>query len=350
MKKTVFKVLSLAVVFAVFFAACAGETDNNNPDNDNDSSIVSIPDIDLPLPAPIGNNAVSGKEFFVGMDSVCIKITFSVTSAGNANGTYVRTESDFLTDTQTGVKFTFGTIEETGTYSWNETLKTVTLKPEKKGYGLRDRAAYRSYLSVQALNLSVQALNAYLSSDSLESGVVFSSATDYINWLVNDYFKNEKMDYSFSSDGKMLFLQDALPENIGTNELTGKYDAYVPKGGMILDGFCFGSFTFTSSGYTFTPDNTSISLFPPETGLYAYDSNRKMVWVKPIMVDGKNQSAYYSALTIPNGHHFSDNDTYRAAMTNFAFYKGDKAAVIDELNFKSFRYDNTNKDMSGRSR
>jgi len=83
----------------------------------------------------------------------------------------------------------------------------------------------------------------------------------------------------------------------------------------VRDKWLLGSFSFTSSVWTYT------SSFSEETktGSYAYDSNKKWVWLKTATVGGKNQSAYYSAITVPSNHGFSDDNTYRAAKTNQDF-------------------------------
>ena len=346
-KNSIFKVLSLAVVFAVFFVTCAGETDNNNPDNDNDSSIVSIPDIDLPLPAPIGNNAVSGKEYFVGYEmsgsgwnitylGLVEKLSFSVTANGAADGTYIISAND-NGEYKPSDKFTFNTPIETGTYSWNETLKTVTLKPERIAFQITggnwatgldgsvladrqddkpiwDKARWRRYLQTIENDANLQEVLLY---ESQKYSEVFSSVADLANYEANEAFRNRTMDYSFSSDGKMLFLQESLPENIGINELTDQ----TYTNGMELAGLTFvsGKYSFTSSGYTYTPYSNNTPSSPVKTGSFVYDSNKKWVWTKVETIDGKNKLQYYSTQTVINNHHLSDDDTYRAAVTNGSF-------------------------------
>jgi hypothetical protein len=173
------------------------------------------------------------------------------------------------------------------------------------------------------------ALNQYLSS------MGFSSVAAYVDHIVNDVFANETKDYSFSTDGTALFLEEALPANKGTNEFTGQTYYGVTWEG---DGDDIKSvkdenkkYVFTASGYTFTMYSETI------TGSYAYDSTQKWVWLKPEKIDGKDRAAYYAVQTAYPGHHYPDDNADRAARTDQEF--NNKGGSSQYVRF----YDSTNK-------
>ena len=313
MKKTVF--FSFAVIILVFSLVFLG-CDDGNGNNNNDDDKTEDDFVDLPLPAVKGNNDVSGKTYFVSYD----KITFA------ANGTYVVTTVD-NGNYGPNKKYTYNTQIETGKYSWDDTAKTVTLKPEKVApnsggsysgsngnetitnyYGsLSDRTAYRSALQTMLDEAKQQigqaAFNQYLSS------IGFSSATAYVNYQINRMFSNRTNTYSFSTDGNALFLGEALPANKGINEFSGQ-TYYGVNNGSKDDN---RKYEFTSSSYTRTFYQKTT------TGSYAYDSSTKRVFLRPEAIGGKNRAEYYSGLTNDEFYNYPDDDTYCAATTNRDF-------------------------------
>jgi hypothetical protein len=328
--------LVMALVFGMVVVGC----DNGTTGGGGDNGLIYVDDIDEPLPAASGNNALIGKTYYIGEYE---KITFSTTAAGDTQGTYARGYPDKGTYTS-GQKFTYRDIE-TGTYSWNEEAKTVTLKPGKMAsmsteshpdysppgatsvtinadYGqLGDRAACR--LEVQAfINEVIQEMGqAYVNQALSEMG--FSSVASYINYQVNEVFANKTNGYSFSTDGTALFLEKALPANKGTNEFLdqtyyGIMRIFEPPNPPFSVKDTQQVYVFTASDYTFTKSQGGSTL-QTITGSYAYDSSRKQVWLRPSTIDGKDREAYYTQQTAQSGHHLADDNAYRAAQTNAAF-------------------------------
>jgi hypothetical protein len=291
------------------------------------------------LPASNGINEVSGKTFYEWNEWEWPKRTvFSVTVVGAESGTYVVTTVDNGTYAS-GVKYTYNTQIETGTYSWHEETKTVTLKPEmvafsrgnsygyndgsetfENGYGpLRNRTGYRSEWQViiddYIKEIGQAALNQQLSS------MGFSSASAYIDYVVNEVFANQTYGYSFSTDGTALFLARALPANKGANEFSGQ--TYYGLRPSWVDGEKIQiknenqKYVFTASGYTFTESWDTVQR--TITGTYAYDSSLKVVWLRPETINGKNRVQCYAEQTASNEHHYPDDNVYRAVLINDAF-------------------------------
>jgi len=333
--KNFFKLFGIIAIvsiigFGMLVVGCDDGTTNDNGGENGDNSGQN-------LPAASGINAVSGKMYYEWLN----RTVFSVTTDGASNGTYVVTAVDDGTYAS-GVKYTYTTQVETGTYSWNEGVKTVTLKPEKiilPGSGgsaggsdgsetiyseyrpLKDKSGYRS--EIQAMMDAYIRENGQAAVNQQLSSMGFSSVSAYLNFAVNETFGNTTYTYLFSADNTTLFLEEALPANKGTNELSGqtyyglKWDSDQDK--EVKDENI--KYVFTASGYTFieslngTVQNTTI-------GSYAYDSSQKRIWLKPETINGKNRTAYFADQTPYSGHHFPDDNAYRASRTNsqFRFY------------------------------
>ena len=306
-----------------------GTTGDNGNNGENDI------DEDLPLPLSSGVNAVSGKTYF---KNSYRKIVFSVTADGAINGTYVgyHVESG---EYKPNDKYSY--IEmETGIYSWNEEEKTVTLKPEgaaqteggtigSGGGGGNERidADFGDILDKVTFRKTTQAIvNSW---EEEEEGIDqwiserfgFSSITDYVNYWVNETFSNKTYAYSFSADEEALFFERALPANKGENELSGQtyHTSYGPNGENKNR-----IYVFTTNGYT--QSTTTGYTQPTTTGSYAYDSDKKLVWLRVEKVDGKDRAAYYAVQTVPSDyrHKLVDDNAYRAAVTNGRFGELDR--------------------------
>jgi len=315
MKKVFFGILALTLIFGMAVVGCDdGSTDNGGSQN---------------LPAASGVNAVSGKTYFEWNE----KIVFFATADSAANGTYtkgrveVHNGNDVLDNNG---KYKYIDIE-TGTYTWNETAKTVTMKPEKvalnseDGYGaLGNQTAYRA--SIQAMldkrkaEMGEAAFNAMANEQLAAMG--FSSIAAYINYAVDEAFSNKTNGYSFSADGTALFLEHALPANKGTNQFSGQTYYGITWVGSGDDEKSVKDetqkYVFTASGYTFT-DTRYLQMPYTVTGAYAYDSNRKQVWLRPEIINEKDRQAIYTGETAWSDHKFADDNACRASRTNGQF-------------------------------
>ena len=151
----------------------------------------------------------------------------------------------------------------------------------------------------------------------------FSSIEEYIEYYINLVFTLTTYRYSFSADGKALFMQETLPQNKGSNVLSGQtyngltWDSEQDK--MVKDTHTV--YTFTASSYTYTM-NTSENT----TGSYAIDSvgnnGYKWVYLCPETIDGKNQNQYYEMAkqSWPSGDsRYMNKEDYWAAETNGMF-------------------------------
>jgi len=311
MKKGFLGILALTLIFGMAVIGC----DNNSTDDDSSTNDGSNGGQNLP--AASGVNAVSGKTYFEGSS----KIVFSATANGAANGTYTngffeRDDNEMLVLDNNG-KYKYINIE-TGTYTWNETAKTVTLKPEKVALNeysaLENETAYRKSLQTMLDEMKAKNGEAWINQQLAAMG--FSSIAAYINYAVDEAFSNKTNGYSFSTDGTALFLEQVLPSNKGTNQFSGQtyYGmTWVDDEKRVKDET--RKYVFTASGYTFTNSKISQTV----TGTYAYDSNMKQVWLKPEKIDGKDRQEIYTEVTAWSGHGYTDDNACRAARTNDQF-------------------------------
>ena len=339
MKKGFFGILALTLIFGMAVIGC-GDGDGNGNGNSNGNGNNGGQDLPTDdggnggqnLPAASGVNAVSGKTYFEWNE----KIVFSATADGAANGTYTkgRVERDDARNEVLDNNGKYKYIDiETGTYTWNETAKTVTLKPEKValskeyGYGaLENETAFRESLQTMLDEMKAEmgeaAFNAMANEQLASMG--FSSIAAYMNYTVNEAFSNKTNGYSLSTDGTALFLEQALPANKGTNQFSGQtYYGMVGYDERVKDEN--RKYVFTASGYTFTAGVYT------ETGAYAYDSNMKQVWLRPEKIDGKDKQEIYTVETAWSGHGYADDNACRASRANGRF------------NYWAEQYNSTNK-------
>ncbi|MDR0562236.1 MAG: hypothetical protein LBG73_06055 [Spirochaetaceae bacterium] len=275
-KKFLWGMLIAILTFGMTVAGC------NNESNEPDGA---------------GENAVSGKTYF---DSDT-KIVFSATASGAASGTYTKSEKNW----QDG-----GYVETaTGSYTWNETANTVTLVPGKRATGsgepLQTKTEYRA--SMQAWGDQVIAQYGEEAINQQFATMGFSSLAEYIDYAVEDAFKNVLYNYAFSEDDKALFLDEQLPANIGTNELVGQtYNGMTWVG----EGDSGHNEKDTSKTYVFTADTcTYTNGSSTETYRYAYNSKMKLVIFKKPTND---RDAVYTAVA----SNTTNSDEYNAAQVN----------------------------------
>jgi hypothetical protein len=284
------------------------------------------------LPDPKGANALSGKTY-IDWER---KIEFSTTAEGAASGTYEvfsvkRDNSNGQAMVDNNDKYVY-VKTETGNYTWNDDVKTVTTAPEAIASRERDEyGALQSKADVRAAaQAEMQALvdqfegeadfNAWLLK---ETG--FPSVAAYLNYLVAEYFKNVTRNYALSADEKALFLDEDLPANKGTNELAGQ----------TYDGPTWnpGKYVFTATDCTYTSTNNSYS----QKYSYAYDSTDstdKRVYLK---IPTDDREAYYtqgSEHNNTNTGNFASADEYNAAQVN-----GRYGGIME------YMYDSTEKEL-----
>ena len=326
-----FAVIATVMVCTMTVVAC-----------DDGSNTPKIDDNDLP--AASGANDVSGKMYYESIN----RTAFSATVAGDASGTYTKSLVD-NGEYASNDKFTYNNaVIETGKYTWNETAKTITLKPESVVQDI-------SYIwstspmatttvehelgqleDIAAVRISFQAMIDELTQgmtqeqiDAMLSAMGFASIAEIVDAYVNENFSILTYSYSFSADNKSLFLEISLPAGKGANELSG--NTYY---GLTFDNQddpiqdTNMQYIFTVSGYTST--NTILTESVKKTGTYTWDSTGKKllsedpsknkgVLLKPSTVNDQTREEYYTALTASSGHHFADDDAYKAAQTNNIF-------------------------------
>jgi hypothetical protein len=269
------------------------------------------------LVASEGANKVGGKTYIVGST----KTEFLATAADASSGRYKILNVKYSYDNgypqlvlKEG-KYTYEEIEN-GAYSWNETAETVTMSPEKiaweqnNGYGaLEDKTEYKA--SAQAeINRQKDQMGEEKLNEAL-SNMGFSSIDEYIDYIVAELFANKTYNYAFSTDNAALFLDEVLPANKGTNELSGQtYNGvgWAEDDKPIKD--TTQKYIFTPSDYTYTNTERSED---NSSGTYAYDSTRKAVWFKPSTAD---RQAQYDALVVNDGGYYASIAEYKAAQIN----------------------------------
>ncbi|GAB6393125.1 MAG: hypothetical protein MdMp014T_2498 [Treponematales bacterium] len=205
------------------------------------------------------------------------------------------------------------TDSATGTYSVNEAAKTVTLTPEKIGDGEDEpltkaewKTAYQARLDAQKTKLG-SGYNAWLQQMLDYYGVTSESAL--IDAMVDLAFAAVTYGYSFSDDGKALFLEQALPANKGTNELSGKTLHSTHSTSQTYVFAAGGTYTYTDSRWgasTITTGNYAVSL--------------KWVYLQPVTVGGKTRAQYYETVgESGDSSRYPSAEDYRAGRTNSAF-------------------------------
>jgi hypothetical protein len=205
----------------------------------------------------------------------------------------------------------------TGSYSWNATAKTVTAKPDR----IRDTSndEYGAFQTKEQYRATQQAMiDAYRQQygqaavDQQLASMGFSSVAEYLDYYVAQAFKSVTCNYDFSGDNKALFLDEPLPADRGTNELSGKTFTRTYNGG----GGYTETYSFTATDCTYTATYGG-SYSDTETYFYAFDSVQKLVYLKT-PTDGR-QSAYNTQVANNSSQQhygFTTVDDYNAAMVN----------------------------------
>ena len=129
-------IIAFAAIIGFTITACISPVDNGDGDDGEK------------LPTASGVNAVSGKTYY--RFAWLGHVTFSTTASGAKNGTYVGR----AVDTGTYVPYEkFRYIDtETGTYTWNEEARTVTLKPERvaaNNHGYASGGSVNYYIEIE---------------------------------------------------------------------------------------------------------------------------------------------------------------------------------------------------------
>jgi hypothetical protein len=241
-----------------------------------------------------------------------------------SNNTFTRgwVEGDYA-ETDTSGHYVY-TDRATGTYSLNEAAKTVTGTPEKVTWDdtLLTKAQWKTAVQAyfEALKTTYEAKNGAGSfAKYLLENTGYSSISDYVEYAANAAFASVTFAYSFSDDGKALFLEQALPANKGTNELSGKTlhgvsiweddDTPIPDENETYVFAAGGTYTYTGSRWgisTITTGNYAVSL--------------KWVYLQPLTVDGKTRSQYYETVgESGDSSRYPSVENYRASQTNSQF-------------------------------
>jgi hypothetical protein len=305
-------IVMLSMVFILILAACPLDDD----EGDKDDGLFNAPGlIDWPLPSAVGKNEVGGKAW----------LTSYIRVAYSSNRTYTRSVptrgigNEFVLDGNG--KHTYTPIES-GTYSWNETDKKVTYKIGKTFYTnfvtnstgtkLLDIREYRQAMRDNIDEFKTTNPQNYAwwikyivgGDDKLES---------YINNWVNDDFSAKYSIYSLSNNGVSLLMQEVLPDNFSSDELSG----YNYKSANTEYPYTFGKDgTYTFKGSDWQDQYHEI------TGTFAYYNGGqwdKIVYLLPSTVDGKTMVEWYDEVEVPTPHRFTDGDAYKAAETNTTF-------------------------------
>lgn len=124
----------------------------------------------------------------------------------------------------------------------------------------------------------------------------------YLSSMYDEEFAPKTYDYQFATDNSLL-VQEKLPANKGSNELSGKTFTSTWSSDR--------SYTFTANTYTIT-EVWYDSLQTVETGTYAYDSTAKEVWLRPEKIYDKTMPQYYT-------ESYYSNAAEKAADTNSSF-------------------------------
>jgi len=274
------------------------------------------------LPAAVGKNEVGGKTYY---RYYWNKVEFAKSSGSNGAFTvYSKRYSNDEFDLDANGKFKWN-IDETGTYTWNESTKTLTLKVEKVSFNeyddrkLLDKAGYKSYLlAFYGKDISVQEIDAEL----------------------NEMFATFQCAYSLSNDGKALFMWPTLPQPNGTDELAGKmyyYARRVYNSDQLqkhpYQVFIFGANRTVTTNYRQFFDG----YYANETISYSYESTKKKVYFCNVPNDWKKVAAevasFYDSLTIEkaqqiargtggSANYFIDEAAYKAFATDCYFFYG----------------------------
>jgi hypothetical protein len=281
------------------------------------------------LPAPKGENALSGKTY-VDRDE---KIMFSTTTNG-ATQAYTKKHTVYVYDEEAGggdyeykEDGTYKYVDiETGSYSWDEEANTVTLLPAKIARQDGD-GKYGDPLDKEAWKAALRATAPAGITDGVISettGGQYTTITAYINALADEAFKSVTNNYAFGDEEKtVLFLDEKLPANKGSNELSGKkyYGTSWNEAEQKDVKDTAQTYVFAEDGSTCKYTDTRYGGNYPQTYDYTYDSTAKMVYLK-VPTEGRAARYTYVSENVTNEEeaaHFASEDEYHASLVNGEF-------------------------------
>lgn len=140
--------------------------------------------------------------------------------------------------------------------------------------------------------------------------------------MIDEEFAPKTYDYQFATDNSLL-VQEKLPANKGSNELSGKTFTSTWSSDR--------SYTFTENTYTITVDGYNSPL-TVETGTYAYDSTAKEVWLRPEKINDMTMPQYYT-------ESYCSTAAEKAADTNSRF-RAEREDYSLNPNMIGYNYDN----------
>ena len=162
-------------------------------------------------------------------------------------------------------------------------------------------------------NPTMNTADKYINAMLAEMG--FNNLAAYKEYYLSMYFDEEfapkTYDYQFATDNSLL-VQEKLPANKGSNELSGKTFTSTWSSDI---SYTFTENTYTKNIYTITEDwyNSPQTV---ETGTYAYDSTAKEVWLRPEKINDKTMPQYYTESYYNNA---AEKAAEKAADTNSRF-------------------------------
>jgi hypothetical protein len=303
--------LAMALVFGLVLTGCpTGSDDSGAGSNSSDGGNSGTGE---ELPAVVGENELNGKTYVRGD----IKIEFA------ADKTYKELQATWDEEweyvlTPEG-KYNYTTEIENGSYSWDATAKKVVLKPAKIAYNdtgvLQDPEDYR-----KALQKMLDDYKETQGQDALNqalAGEGFSSLSAYIDYAVDEAFANTTFAYVFAAEGAALLLSEELPASSGTNELNGKTLSGTKRNDnreYVKD--TDQTYAFTGDAYTYTYGSGSYT--GSDTGAYAWNTQRKWVYLKTVKDNGKTNVEYFNSLT-GDDDRYNNATEFCAAQTNGNF-------------------------------
>jgi hypothetical protein len=311
-------IIALAAVIGFSFTACNDSAGDNSSGSDTTGGNSTGSN---ELPASVGDNQVGGKIYYQGNWE---KSVFDASTGTNGEYTVYRVlyddaTNDLILDENGKYKWV---INRTGTYTWNKNEKTITIRAEKilvdpplsNNEKFMTKTEYKTAFTAYMIQFKDDTT---LKQQLADMG--YSSLTQYIDAMVNQEFDNYSYTYSFSNDGKSLFMQEILPQPKGTDDFVGKtynglmWDEEARKYEKdSYEEYVFGA----NKTYTHTyKDNGTVI----ETGTYYYDSTKKLVYFSIIKIDNKTAVEYYNSIKIWGDNYFIDEDAYKAAETNIQF-------------------------------
>jgi len=300
-------------------------------------------------------NPASGVTTYVGER----KIVFSTTTSSDNSGTYTMYRKGGW-DRDTG----WATDEhgyhiwiqyEQGDYTWSS--QTITLIPTTVYNGEGNESLTRAEADEKMLDWIMVDLNRYLAGlveegmseaeaeaallEELNREMMGTSYTTldgayaaYAIACIEWFFATQTYTYDFIGDAGALFLQEALPPSVGTDELDGK----------TFHGWNFETnqqdtnqtYEFTNGTFTETY-NGSVT----RTGSYSYSSTQKLVWLKTETVNWMggpnpflNPEEFYTshgASQTGDAQYFPTLADYQMAMTAQSFGVSNRLYDLDKM-------------------